>query len=137
MDKKTFDIENCRLNAERQRKVSERQLEIGKIRLDYDGRIVAIEHERLNEIERLRAIRTKAIIARQAVEKGTPEAEELDEAIHETKANMENERERMQREIRALNLEMMHNIEFVRQAGREYECEWLLKKNELKLKLEE
>ena len=89
MDKKTFDIENCRLNAERQRKVSERELEIVKIRLDYDGRIVAIEHER----------------------------------------------ERKQREIRALNLEMMHNIEAVRQAGREYECEWLERKNELKKQL--
>ena len=137
MDKKTFDIENARLNAEKQRKVSERQLEIGKIRLDYDGRIVAIEHERLNEIERLRAIRTKAIIARAGVEKGTPEAEELEEAIHETKANMENEREKMQREIRALMLEMTHKVEAVRQAGREYECEWLSKKNDLKIKLEE
>ena len=137
MDKKTFDIENCRLNAERQRKVSERQLEIGKIRLDYDGRIVAIEHERLNEIERLRAIRTKAIIARQAVEKGTPEAEELEETIHETKANMENEREKMQREIRALMLDMTHKVEAVRQTGREYECEFIERKNELKMKLEE
>ncbi len=137
MNKKEFDIENCRLNAEKQRKLSERNLEIGKIRLDYDGRIVAIEHERLNEIERLRAIRTKAIIARAGVEKGTPEAEELDEAIHETRANMENEREKMQREIRALILEMKHKVEAVRQAGREYECEWLLKKNDLKRKLEE